>query len=117
MEPLDDICAEGKVTTCGSRVSDASSDEEFGRTNIERKDEDDSKDIETRKDDGREKSKKREMKRDKTHEEKVKKRWVRFPSVRERRKAKEEGRIHAFGVRGIKRSWVCLRNFLTVWCV
>ena len=36
--------------------------------------------------------------------------WARLPNVRDRRRAKEEGSVHAFGVRGVGQAWVCLRK-------
>ena len=107
MEALDDICAEGKVTTCGSRVSDASSDGRSGGTCADRKEENGVENTEIRKD-GYGKAKKLEEKGGKKSEEKSRKRMVRLPKVRDRRKAREEGRVHAFGVKGEKQSWVCL---------
>ena len=106
MEALDDICAEGKVTTCGSGVSDASSDDRSGGTYVDRKEENGVEDTKIRKDKYG-KAKILEEKGGKKSE-KARKRLVRLPNVRDRRKAREEGRVHAFGVKGEKQSWVCL---------
>ena len=40
----------------------------------------------------------------------ARKRYVRLPSVRARRKARDEERVHAFGVRGPTGSYVCLQK-------
>ena len=42
--------------------------------------------------------------------EKRQRRWVQLPSVKERKQARQENRVHAYGVRGSKQCRVCLRE-------